>query len=319
MSSAVRPIWRARTALGQLPDQRGSRPSHRGRHHHGAERAQLRLVERARRVNARLETSSETVKPIPAHAPAASSTGPLIGDRGPCSAGRDAIQEPANTPIGLPTTYAEQDPQRDRRGDRVAQQLAGHVDARRWPARTAARSRSSSMGAARTEAARWARSPTAGSAAPSARAPASAARGTIARQRRRPLEVLARGRVRARREPDRQAGDHRVDPGLEHRDPDRDREPDRDRGAARTARSAAPPAPRTTRPRSPSATNETCSVYTVAITTSAARSSTTASVSRNTRIRVAVRGVTSATAAERERRIGRHRRRPSRARPRRRR
>ena len=47
----------------------------------------------------------------------------------------------------------------------------------------------------------------------------------------------------------------------------------------------------------PSASNETWVVYTVAITTSAARSSTTASVSRNTRMRVAVRGVTSATAA----------------------
>ena len=46
-----------------------------------------------------------------------------------------------------------------------------------------------------------------------------------------------------------------------------------------------------------SASTETCVVYTVAITTSAARSSTTASVSRNTRMRVAVRGVTSATAA----------------------
>ncbi len=44
------------------------------------------------------------------------------------------------------------------------------------------------------------------------------------------------------------------------------------------------------------ATTDTWLVYTVAITTRAARSSTTASVSRNTRMRVAVRGVTSATA-----------------------
>ena len=41
-----------------------------------------------------------------------------------------------------------------------------------------------------------------------------------------------------------------------------------------------------------------------------ARSSTTESVSRNTRIRVAVRGVSSASAAERERGVGRHRRAP---------
>ena len=47
----------------------------------------------------------ETVKPIPAHAPAAISTGPLISARGPCRAGRDASQEPAKMPIGLPTTY----------------------------------------------------------------------------------------------------------------------------------------------------------------------------------------------------------------------
>ncbi len=46
-----------------------------------------------------------------------------------------------------------------------------------------------------------------------------------------------------------------------------------------------------------SATTETWVVYTVAMTTRAARSSTTASVSRNTRMRVAVRGVMRATAA----------------------
>ncbi len=59
---------------------------------------------------ARRETSSDTVKPMPAQAPAVRSTGSLIGERGPCSAGRDAIQEPVNTPIGLPTTYPSRIP-----------------------------------------------------------------------------------------------------------------------------------------------------------------------------------------------------------------
>ena len=48
-------------------------------------------------MNARLETKSETVKPIPAHAPATTSTGPLIRARGPWRTGRDAIQEPLKT------------------------------------------------------------------------------------------------------------------------------------------------------------------------------------------------------------------------------
>ncbi len=47
---------------------------------------------------------------MPAHAPATTSTGPLSGERGPCRAGRDAIHEPENTPIGLPTTYPSRIP-----------------------------------------------------------------------------------------------------------------------------------------------------------------------------------------------------------------
>jgi hypothetical protein len=62
-------------------------------------------------LKASVETSSETVKPIPAQQPAARSTGSLIGERGPCRAGREAIQEPVNTPIGLPMTYPSRMPQ----------------------------------------------------------------------------------------------------------------------------------------------------------------------------------------------------------------
>ena len=53
-------------------------------------------------LKARLEISSDTVNPIPAHAPAAVRRGGLSGERGPCSWGREAIQVPAAMPTGLP-------------------------------------------------------------------------------------------------------------------------------------------------------------------------------------------------------------------------
>ena len=53
-------------------------------------------------MNASVAISSETVKPMPAQAPPPSSNGLLSGGRGPCSTGRDASQEPAKIPIGLP-------------------------------------------------------------------------------------------------------------------------------------------------------------------------------------------------------------------------
>src|SRR5450755_2055275 len=56
-------------------------------------------------VKARLEISSETVKPIPAQAPPAASTGPLTGERGPWRAGREASHVPPQMPTGLPSTY----------------------------------------------------------------------------------------------------------------------------------------------------------------------------------------------------------------------
>ena len=56
---------------------------------------------------------------------------------------------------------------------------------------------------------------------------------------------------------------------------------------------------------------DTCFVYAVAITSSAPRSSNTASVSRNTRRRVAELRRQQRQRAERERRVGRHRRAPA--------
>jgi hypothetical protein len=61
-------------------------------------------------VKARLDISSETVKPIPATAPAAASSGPLTGGRGPCNDGRDAIHEAPVIPSGLPTMYPRRMP-----------------------------------------------------------------------------------------------------------------------------------------------------------------------------------------------------------------
>ncbi len=55
-------------------------------------------------MKARLEISSETVKPIPRNCAPPASTGQLTGGRGPCSAGRVASHDAARIPSGLPTT-----------------------------------------------------------------------------------------------------------------------------------------------------------------------------------------------------------------------
>jgi hypothetical protein len=102
MSIAVRPICRARTADGSRRTiAKIAHPTT------GATTTVASVPRRASSscspVNAMLEINSETVKPIPAQAPAPTSNGLLSGDRGPCNTGRDASQEPPNTPIGLPT------------------------------------------------------------------------------------------------------------------------------------------------------------------------------------------------------------------------
>ena len=109
MSSAVRATWRARSASGSFLIRRVKAQATAGATN-TVQSAPSFASSSSVPVKARLETSSETVKPMPAQAPAVSSTGSLIGERGPCSAGRDAIHEPVNTPIGLPTTYPSRIP-----------------------------------------------------------------------------------------------------------------------------------------------------------------------------------------------------------------
>ena len=102
MSSAVRPICRARRLLGRRLIIRVTAHATRGASTTVASAPSF-ASSRCSPLNARLDTRMETVKPIPAQAPAAISTGPLISARGPWRAGRVASQEPAKMPIGLPT------------------------------------------------------------------------------------------------------------------------------------------------------------------------------------------------------------------------
>ena len=102
MSSAVRPICRARRLLGRSRIIRVTTQATSGAITTVASAPSFASSRRSP-VNAMLETRMETVKPIPAHTPAAISTGPLIRARGPWRAGRVASQEPVKMPIGLPT------------------------------------------------------------------------------------------------------------------------------------------------------------------------------------------------------------------------
>ena len=61
-------------------------------------------------MKARLEINSETVKPMPATAPPPTSEAQLSEGRGPCSAGREAIQVAPTMPSGLPSTYPSRIP-----------------------------------------------------------------------------------------------------------------------------------------------------------------------------------------------------------------
>ena len=115
-----------------------------------------------------------------------------------------------------------------------------------------------------------------------------------ARQLRHPLEVGARRRIGARDEPDREPGDDRVDTRLEERDPDADAEDHGGLPAPGDRRVPERQQHREQADRDRERNERDCSVYTVAITTSATRSSTTASVSRRTRKRVPP-GATSAS------------------------
>ncbi len=196
--------------FGQPPDHAGHQPTPPPARPRTVHSVPSLASSSAMPLNARLETSSDTVKPMPAHAPAVSSTGSLIGERGPCSAGREAIQEPVNTPIGLPTTYPSRIPHVIGEVTAALSSVAGHVDARVGEREQrhdhVARPRvqlvlEPFVGRDRRQQALL-------------RRPRELRRRLLAKlpgQRGRPLEVLAGRRVRARAEPDREAGDHRVD------------------------------------------------------------------------------------------------------------
>ena len=83
----------------------------------------------------------------------------------------------AGDPDRLAEHVAEEDPERDRRGIGAGRESRRRSRCRHWPARRAARSRSSSRGGRAAAGGRWARPPPAARPVPSGRAPESAARG----------------------------------------------------------------------------------------------------------------------------------------------
>ncbi len=102
MSSAVPAICRARTLAGSRLNERSTAQPTAAPARTEPSAPSLASSSRSP-VKARLAISSETVKPIPANAPPAASSGGLSGERGPCSAGREASHEAPAMPSGLPT------------------------------------------------------------------------------------------------------------------------------------------------------------------------------------------------------------------------
>ena len=103
MSSAVPAICRARTLAGRRLTTRSTAHANSGASTTEPSAPSLASSRRCP-LKARLEISSETVKPMPAKAPPAASSGGLRGERGPCTAGREASHEAPAIPTGLPST-----------------------------------------------------------------------------------------------------------------------------------------------------------------------------------------------------------------------
>ncbi len=103
MSSAVPAIWRARTLAGRRLTTCSTDHASAGASTTEPSAPSFASSRRCP-LNARLEISSETVKPMPANAPPAASSGELSGERGPRTAGREASQEAPAIPSGLPAT-----------------------------------------------------------------------------------------------------------------------------------------------------------------------------------------------------------------------
>ena len=170
---------------------------------------------------ARVAISRETVKPIPAIVPP-----PAVGrpaDRRAQPAPAQPRHQPgdAGDADRLAEHVAEEDPERDRRGEGPRRGSRRRSRCRRWPARTAARSRSSSTGGRAAAAGRSARPPR--------RRPARAERASSgvgcsrnARKRSgRPLQLAAARRVGAGDQADGEAEDDGIDARLEQRHPGR--------------------------------------------------------------------------------------------------
>ena len=177
---------------GDHPTER--HPAHERRQQRGAEHAQLRLVE--------LPALERDARDQQRDGEADARDGSTPGDHRPAQApGQPA--EPRHDPgrggdaDRLADHVAEDDPQRDRRGEGVAQQVPSRRGCRRSRARTAARSRSSSTDAGGTGGARSPRSRRRRCAAPSAPAAASAARGRSASARWRARGRCARADTRS--------------------------------------------------------------------------------------------------------------------------
>ena len=181
-------------------------------------------------LKARLAIRKETVKPTPAAAPVPSRPGQVIVSLPPPKIRRVATQGAAKIPSGLPTHVGEDDADRDRRGGGGGDQVAGQVDAGVGEGEER-HDHVAGPGVQRVLQA-LVRRDRLGQAAPRRGGqPRRRLLAELAGQVGRPVELLARGRVGAGDQPDRQPGDHRVDPRLVHRDPDRDPDDDRQRAA----------------------------------------------------------------------------------------
>ena len=257
MSSAVPAIWRARRSAGIRLIDPHHEPGERRREDQRAERAELRLVEQLP-VEGEARDQQRDREADPANTPPASSTGPLNGERGPCSCGRVASQEPPSDADRLPDHVADEDAERDRRGEGVAEQRPRQCDAgvgeREQRHDHVARPRMQ----ARTGAARWRDR--------RQQAPLRRARELRRRllaegagQRDRPLEAprgkAGRRSSRARPRAPRSRG-RRPDSNIATHSATASR--DRRAAAARSARSEGATARRTAPTATTSATTDTC-------------------------------------------------------------
>ena len=170
--------------------------------------------------NARLAISSDDGEADAGDGAAAEHRGPA--DRRPDPARGSAgssSQDAADDRDRLADDVPEQDAERDRRGERPREERGRRSRCRRWPARTAARSRSWSTGGRSAAAAR---SATASRSGRRVAVRASSGVGCSRNSRNSPLACSSSsrpGEYAGRGQPDRQPGDDRVDAAGQQRRP----------------------------------------------------------------------------------------------------